>query len=70
MEAHLAGRGAGRSQLQAVLLARGLGCTESEMRASLEALKQVGLIQSGPGRGGSVLTHRGQLFLEWLDRSH
>jgi DNA-binding NtrC family response regulator len=70
MDVSLVGRGAGRKQLEAILLARGLGCTESEVRASLQVLKQAGLVHSGPGRGGSALTPRGQLFMEWLDRSH
>jgi sigma-54 dependent transcriptional regulator, acetoin dehydrogenase operon transcriptional activator AcoR len=68
MDAALKDRGAGRKRLEADLAARGTGCTESEVRAALKALKQAGLVHSGPGRHGSVLTPRGQLFLESFDR--
>jgi transcriptional regulator with PAS, ATPase and Fis domain len=67
MDASVAGRGAGRRQLETILAARGMGCTESEVRAALLVLKQAGLVHSGSGRGGSVLAPRGQLFLQWLD---
>jgi transcriptional regulator with PAS, ATPase and Fis domain len=69
LDVSLAGRGVGRKQLEAILMARGPGYTESEVRTSLQVLKHVGLVHSGPGRGGSAPTHRGQLFLEWLDRN-
>jgi transcriptional regulator with PAS, ATPase and Fis domain len=64
----LAGRSAGRKPLEALLAAQGFHYTESEVRTVLEVLKQSGLIHSGPGRGGSALTSRGQGLMEWLER--
>jgi transcriptional regulator with PAS, ATPase and Fis domain len=60
-------RGAGRKGLEDALAAKGRRYSEGEVRASLRHLKELGLVQSGPGRLGSAITSRGRLFLEWSE---
>jgi sigma-54 dependent transcriptional regulator, acetoin dehydrogenase operon transcriptional activator AcoR len=58
------GRTAGRKHVLAYLAGRGEQLTEGRLKTVFSALQQAGFISARRGRGGSVVTYTGELFLQ------